>query len=137
MKFFTLVLLPENNAKQDDLFIEHYVAAQMQPHKMTESNSASTSTSGQWDYYCLYQQAELAEMGINIRQYPDRHPASDYLVCSLASITTEQLPFAVLTPAGKWLTSDPLQQQHNWSQQALENIRASGALYGVYVFCHS
>lgn len=136
MKFFTLVLLPESNTKQDDLFIEHYVAAQMQPYKMTESDSSLASSSGKWDYYCLYQQAELVEMGITIRQYPDRHPASDYLVCSLENLTAEQLPLAILTPAGEWLASDPL-QQHSWLQQARKSIRACCVLYGVYVFCHS
>lgn len=137
MKFFTLVLLPENNTRLDDLFIERYVAAQMQPYKLTETDSAPDNCTGKWDYYCLYQQAELAEMGFDIRQYPNRESASEYLVCALASLTTEQLPFAILTPAGEWLAPDPLQPQHHWPQQALENIKASGALYGVYVFCHS
>lgn len=137
MKFFTLVLLPENNTRLDDLFIEHYVAAQMQPYKLTETAPEPDNCTGKWDYYCLYQQTELAEIGFNIQQYPDWYPASDYLVCTLASLTVEQLPLAVLTPAGEWLASELLQQQHHSSQQALESIKASGALYGVYVFCHS
>jgi len=139
MKFYTLVLLPENTHDMDDKSIEEYVAAQMKPFKMVDDDGLPYNKEWKWDYYCLYDKAYMSKMGFSEPLYKDIEPKSEYVVYATEALTIEHMSFAILTPDGQWLNGPyPLQDPDPlWPEKALEKIKNSGALFGVYVYCHS
>lgn len=136
MKFFALLVLPQDIDGRDAELIQRAASALMRPFKMWEDDVPVKD--GHWDYFWCCTKEWMEQTQMDYAQYTGVPPDQPFIIFPIEQIGIEGIPDSIVTPDGKWHRSNSTytQEDASWKIRALHVLRSFPGHLAVLAYCH-
>ena len=136
MKFFAVLILPKDIDLNTEKSVEHATSALMRPFKMWEDDVPVEN--GRWDYYWCCTKEWMNESHLDYSAYPSASNEQAPIVFPVDQLTSEGVPYSIITPEGEWHRSKAtyVDADPSWELEALNICRSFPGSFGVLLYCH-
>ena len=136
MKFFALLILPQDIDGRDAESVWRAASALMRPFKMWEDDVSVKD--GRWDYFWCCTKEWMEQSQIDCTVYTGISVDQPFIMFPVEKLPVEGIPDSIVTPNREWHRSQATytRQDPEWEARALNVLRAFSGHLAVLAYCH-
>lgn len=136
MKYFALLILPEDTDATDPSAVERAAFEMMKPFKMWQDDVPVEN--GHWDCYWCCTKEWMDQSQLSYACYSGVPAAQSLIVFPVEQLSAEGVTDSLVTPGGEWHRSKATYTENDpgWEAKALGICLSFPGHFAVLAYCH-